>query len=125
MTRMFESTEAVVRSVNGKRVAAMPPLTPVDSYQHLLDRIEARTARVGIIGLGYVGLPLARTFSDNGFAVLGFDTDPAKVAALTRGEGYLKHIPAESVQAMRRAGFEATDRMERLKEADAVLICVP
>jgi UDP-N-acetyl-D-glucosamine dehydrogenase len=91
----------------------------------LLAKIEGREARVGIIGLGYVGLPLARAFADAGYRVLGFDTDPVKVEKLARGESYIGHIPDESVASMAGAGFEATDRFERLGEADAVIICVP
>jgi UDP-N-acetyl-D-glucosamine dehydrogenase len=91
----------------------------------LLSRIRSRQSRVGIIGLGYVGLPLARAFTDRGFAVLGFDVDPLKVAKLQWGESYIGHIPAEVVAAMRQRGFEATDGFDRLGEVDAVLICVP
>ncbi len=92
---------------------------------HLLDRIHKRQTKVGIIGLGYVGLPLARCFADKGFSVLGFDIDAAKVARLMRGESYIGHIPAAVIKGMRQAGFEATNRFERLAEADAILICVP
>ena len=60
----------------------------------------ARTARVGIIGLGYVGLPLARAFAEAGYPVLGFDTDPAKVGRLARGESYIGHIPDAVVGSM-------------------------
>ena len=88
-------------------------------------KIEARSLRVGIIGLGYVGLPLARAFADNGASVLGFDVDPEKVRKLQRGESFIGHIPAEVIQRMRSCGFEATDRFERLDEPDAILICVP
>jgi UDP-N-acetyl-D-glucosamine dehydrogenase len=91
----------------------------------LLAAIEARTARVGIIGLGYVGLPLARAFANAGYPVLGFDTDPAKVERLTRGESYIGHISSESVRSMQANGFEATSRFDRLAEADAIIICVP
>jgi UDP-N-acetyl-D-glucosamine dehydrogenase len=91
----------------------------------LLQHILKRQAKVGIIGLGYVGLPLARCFASKGFPVLGFDIDSAKVARLARGESYIGHIPATVIKEMRRAGFEATDRFERLAEADAILICVP
>ena len=91
----------------------------------LLSAIEARTARVGIIGLGYVGLPLARAFAEAGYPVLGFDTDPAKVERLARGESYIGHIPDAMVGSMLGSGFEATGRFERLDEPDAVVICVP
>jgi UDP-N-acetyl-D-glucosamine dehydrogenase len=93
--------------------------------QARLRKIESRDFPVAVIGLGYVGLPLARAFVQAGFPVLGFDTDPAKVAKLQRGESYIGHIPAEVVRAMRQRRFEATDRFERLGAADAVIICVP
>ena len=96
-----------------------------DHRAALRGRIEAGDVRVGIIGLGYVGLPLARAFTDRGVAVLGFDVDPAKVAKLGRGESYLAHLGADVVGRMRRRGFEATDRFSRLDEPDAILICVP
>jgi UDP-N-acetyl-D-glucosamine dehydrogenase len=96
-----------------------------DHRDRLLLAIEGRQALVGIIGLGYVGLPLARAFADAGYRVLGFDTDPAKVEKLASGQSYIGHISDESVAAMRAAGFEATDQFERLGEADAIIICVP
>jgi UDP-N-acetyl-D-glucosamine dehydrogenase len=89
------------------------------------EKIVSRTARVGIIGLGYVGLPLARAFSEAGFAVLGFDTDPRKVSSLQEGKSYIGHIADPVVGKMRREGFEATDQFRRLDEADAIIICVP
>lgn len=88
-------------------------------------RISDRRLRIGVIGLGYVGLPLAQAFSARGFRVLGFDTDSGKIARLNRGESYIGHIPAEVVREMRSHGFEATDSFERLGDADAILICVP
>jgi UDP-N-acetyl-D-glucosamine dehydrogenase len=97
----------------------------VDCFDTLLSRVNARTSCIGIIGLGYVGLPLARAFTQAGLQVLGFDTDFAKVDKLQRGQSYIGHIPAETVRAMRQQGFEASDRFDRLGEVDAVLICVP
>ncbi len=91
----------------------------------LRDRIAAKSARVGIIGLGYVGLPLARAFSARGFPVLGFDIDPVKVEKLRRGESYIGHITADTVRQMREQRFDATTEFGRLGEADAVIICVP
>ena len=91
----------------------------------LLAAIEARKALVGIIGLGYVGLPLARAFAEAGYRVLGFDTDPAKVARIAEGRSYIGHIADESIREMRAKGFEATGRFDRIGEADAVIICVP
>lgn len=94
-------------------------------YAALARRIAEQTARVGIIGLGYVGLPLARAFASKGFAVLGFDVDSAKVAKLRRGESYIGHITAETVREMRERHFDATSDFSRLNEADAIIICVP
>ena len=91
----------------------------------LLARFAGRTAQIGIIGLGYVGLPLARAFSASGFPVLGFDTDPAKVAQLERGQSYIGHIPAQVIREMAAQRFEATHQFDRLREPDAIIICVP
>jgi UDP-N-acetyl-D-glucosamine dehydrogenase len=91
----------------------------------LLDRTRCRTARVGILGLGYVGLPLARAFSLNGFSVLGFDIDPVKIDRLRRGDSYLRSVPAAAVTTMTERGFEPTDKLERLCEPDALLLCLP
>lgn len=95
------------------------------TFTTLRSLIGNRQAIVGIIGLGYVGLPLARAFAQNGFRVLGFDIDPAKVAKLNAGQSYIQQIPATTIRAMRERGFEATDRFDRLDEPDAILICVP
>jgi UDP-N-acetyl-D-glucosamine dehydrogenase len=75
--------------------------------------------------LGYVGLPLARAFSERAFAVLGFDVDPAKVAKLERGESYISHIDGVVIREMREKQFEATADFRRLAEPDVVIICVP
>src|SRR3984957_1105925 len=91
----------------------------------LLSRIQNKTATVGIIGLGYVGLPLARAFATAGFRVLGFDIDALKVEKLNAGQSFIRQVPHETVAAMRAAGFEATDHFDRLDEPDAILICVP
>ncbi|HXD86189.1 MAG TPA: nucleotide sugar dehydrogenase [Urbifossiella sp.] len=96
-----------------------------DVLAGLQSRIGSRTATVGIIGLGYVGLPLARAFSRTGFHVVGFDIDTSKVAKLNAGKSYIKQIPDATIAGMREKGFEATDRFDRLNEPDAVLICVP
>ena len=91
----------------------------------LLERIRQRGARIGICGLGYVGLPLALRFAEAGFPVLGFDIDPAKVEALGAGKSYIGHIGDEAVGAARQRGFEATGDFARASEADALIICVP
>jgi UDP-N-acetyl-D-glucosamine dehydrogenase len=90
-----------------------------------VDTIRLHTTRVGIIGLGYVGLPLASAFAERGFSVLGFDIDTEKVLRLRQGESYISHIPHEAVQALADRGFEPSDSFHRLGEADAIIICVP
>jgi UDP-N-acetyl-D-glucosamine dehydrogenase len=94
-------------------------------HEALLTRIESAAVRVGIIGLGYVGLPLARAFSDRRIAVLGFDVDPAKITRIERGESYIGHIPDATIRQMRENGFEATVDFQRLAEPDVIIICVP
>jgi UDP-N-acetyl-D-glucosamine dehydrogenase len=92
----------------------------------LAARIEARTARVAVVGLGYVGLPLAETFAWGGYPVLGFDVDAGRVARLNRGESYIGHICPERVAELVGSGrFEATTDPGRFVEADAIVICVP
>ena len=92
----------------------------------LLERISTRAARVGVIGQGYVGLPLALVFREAGFSVIGFDVDPAKVEALRRGESLIKHIGPDRVSAAVASGrYEATTDFDRLGECDAIFICVP
>jgi UDP-N-acetyl-D-glucosamine dehydrogenase len=94
--------------------------------EQLASRIAARTATVGVIGQGYVGLPLALVFSEAGFPVVGIDVDAAKVAALARGESYIRHIGPERVAAaVARGRYRATADFDRLAECDAILICVP
>jgi len=92
----------------------------------LLKKIQSRDAVVGVIGLGYVGLPLLAAFHRAGFSVLGFDVDPTKIDALRSGQNYLKHLGATLASDMVRAGrFDVTTDFARLKEPDAILICVP
>ena len=93
----------------------------------LLDRIRAREARVGIIGQGYVGLPLSLLFGEAGFSVVAFDTDPTKVEALNSGHSYIAHVGSERVAAARghSADFHATADFSELSGCDAILICLP
>lgn len=92
----------------------------------LRELIDKKTARIGIIGLGYVGLPLANAFIRAGFRILGFDVDPQKIAMLEAGDSYIKHLPSRWIQEWTAAGqFSATCEMQRLKEADCIVICVP
>jgi UDP-N-acetyl-D-glucosamine dehydrogenase len=98
----------------------------VEQAEHFRKAVHDRTARVGVIGLGYVGLPLLELFSTKGFPVLGLDIDPAKVERLRAGQSYIGHIASERVRALLDTGlFEATTDFARLVEADAILICVP
>jgi UDP-N-acetyl-D-glucosamine dehydrogenase len=92
----------------------------------LADKIERKTARVGVIGLGYVGLPLLRAFHVAGYPVIGFDIDQAKTSALGRGENYLKHLGTAFVKEMAASDrFTATTDFTRLGEADVIISCVP
>src|SRR3954454_7282746 len=92
----------------------------------LAERIERRTARVAVVGLGYVGLPLAETLSWGGYPVIGFDIDSDKIARLKSGESYIGHICPERVAELNASGrFEPTDDPARFVEADAIVICVP
>ena len=92
----------------------------------LLKKIENKEARVGVIGLGYVGLPLVKTFLQQGFSVLGFDIDRRKVDMLNRGRSYIRHISAAELKGfLARKMFKASANFRDLKDADAVLICVP
>ena len=102
------------------------PEFPAGRGEALIGLIRARHARVAVIGLGYVGLPLVELFVTAGFPVLGFDIDPVKVESLNRGTSYIGHVNSERVAAMQATGrFEATANFARLVEADAILICVP
>jgi UDP-N-acetyl-D-glucosamine dehydrogenase len=98
----------------------------MSDVEALKERIARREYTVGVIGLGYVGLPLVLRFGEVGFRVVGFDIDSAKVDALNEGGSYIQHVPAVRVQALRSAGrFEATAEISRLAEPDAIIICVP
>ncbi|MCE9662473.1 nucleotide sugar dehydrogenase [Halomonas sp. M5N1S17] len=93
--------------------------------ERLIDRLESREAVIGIVGLGYVGLPLLLRYSDIGFRVLGIDIDVSKVSKLNAGKSYIEHIDGEKVARACDAGFEATTDFSRVAEADAVILCVP
>ena len=95
------------------------------SVSDWIARIEGRTAQVGVIGLGYVGLPLTLLLSEERFRVTGFDVDSQKVEQLNSGESYIYRIEPEHIRKAQRAGFKATADFEKIAEMDAVLICVP
>ena len=90
-----------------------------------LQRVKHRTARVGIIGLGYVGLPLTLLFSEEKFRVTGFDIDREKVDSLNRGVSYIHRIETDHIRMAQRSGFQATADFREIAAMDAVLICVP
>jgi UDP-N-acetyl-D-glucosamine dehydrogenase len=91
-----------------------------------LAAFKQRRAKVGVIGLGYVGIPLALTAAKAGFKVLGFDIDKARVEQINRGESFIKHIPPDLIaNAVMEKTFQATAEFGRLDEPDAILICVP
>lgn len=95
------------------------------SLDELKQRIEQRQARIGIIGLGYVGLPLALLYSDQKFRVTGFDIDARKIETLAKGGSYIYRIAPEEVQAAQTSGFSATSDYAQLTAMDAIIICVP
>jgi UDP-N-acetyl-D-glucosamine dehydrogenase len=99
--------------------------TSLDIVGELKQRVESRTARIGIIGMGYVGLPLALLFSQERFRVTGFDIDPHKVETLNRGGSYIVRIPASDIETAREHGFSATDDYAQIAAMDVVIICVP
>ena len=97
-----------------------------DILKTFLDKIESKQARIGIVGLGYVGLPLAIAFADKGFDITGLDVDPKKPEAIQAGRSYLKHIPASRfAHHVKSEKFEATCDFDRAAACDALIICVP
>ena len=94
--------------------------------QQLLERLRRRDALIGIVGLGYVGLPLSLTYVENGYHVLGFDIDSSKIEAIAQGYSYIQHISAKRVfDAFNSRRFDATTDFARASEVDALILCVP
>ncbi|MGZ4821319.1 MAG: nucleotide sugar dehydrogenase [Terriglobales bacterium] len=101
------------------------PITAVRTPDQFLSKIEARTAKIGVIGLGYVGLPLVLLFSEQKFAITGFDVDQRKVETLNKGGSYIVRIEAAHIQSARANGFAPTCDFTHIADMDAVIICVP
>ena len=96
------------------------------AFESLLAALQRKTCKIGVIGLGYVGLPLIRAFAEAGFGTLGFDVDRRKISVLEEGKSYIGHIPDSWIaDRISDASFVPTAEMSRLAEADALLICVP
>lgn len=94
--------------------------------EQLLEKIDRKEYTIGIVGLGYVGLPLLWTFHEKGMPVLGFDIDPEKIECIRTGKPYIKHLGDEMMQVLSRSDrCDATTDFSRLKEADSILMCVP
>jgi len=98
---------------------------PAALFSELKNKIEQKKARVAVIGLGYVGLPLALLYTEQNFSVTGFDIDARKISILDQGGTYIFRIPAPEIQAAKKNGFSATAEYSRLTEMDAIIICVP
>ncbi len=102
------------------------PVRPLLSEDSWHDAVKRRTVRVGIVGMGYVGLPLMRTFCGAGFSCLGFDVDSVKVDRLNAGKSYINHIPSSLIKRVVSEGrFRASDDPRSLRQCNAILICVP
>lgn len=92
---------------------------------NLILNFQNKSAVIGIVGLGYVGLPLMLRYIEVGYKVIGFDIDQSKVDALSQGKSYIEHIPQTSIRNAVKNGFEATTEFKRVSEADALILCVP
>jgi len=93
--------------------------------QKLINKLTDKSAVIGIVGLGYVGIPLAIRYAEVGYKVLGFDIDPEKIEKISNGKTYIKHLPDEMIQSAVDRGFESTTDFSRAGEADTLILCVP
>ncbi len=116
----WQRPDAIIVSMSTTNQAVLPKIA-----QERLDRLQARTARIGVIGLGYVGLPLSLLLSEAGFKVTGFDIDEKKITSLEAGQSYIFRIAATEIQSARKQGFTATTDFAHLSEQDAIIMCVP
>ena len=102
--------------------ATQPAVSVLEQFK---SKVAARTAKIGVVGLGYVGLPLVLLFSEQRFGITGFDIDNFKVDSLNSGRSYIVRITADEVNAARSSGFKATTEYAKIADMDAVIICVP
>ncbi len=91
----------------------------------LIEKLNSKSAIIGIVGLGYVGLPLAIRYAEVGYKVIGLDIDPKKPKYIAQGRTYIEHIPGAAIQGATQKGFEATTDFTRASQADALILCVP
>ena len=112
--------DAIIETMSTLSQVGLPKIAQVR-----MTRLENRTAKIGVIGLGYVGLPLSLLLSEAGFKVTGFDIDTKKVTDLEAGRSYIFRIPAEEIQSARAQGFKATADFTGLSDQDAIIMCVP
>ena len=114
------NANAIIGTMSTTNQVVLPKIA-----QERMKRLETRTAKIGVIGLGYVGLPLSLLLSEAGFKVTGFDIDTKKVTDLEAGRSYIFRIPAAEIQSARKQGFSATTDFSHLSEQDAIIMCVP
>jgi len=93
--------------------------------RELIEKLNNKTALIGIVGLGYVGVPLSIGYANSGYKVIGFDIDQSKIDHISAGKTYIKHIPDSDIQCLVDNGFEATIDFSRASEVDALILCVP
>ena len=94
-------------------------------FRELIKKLENKNAVIGVVGLGYVGLPLMIRYSEVGYKVIGFDIDLTKIDLLNSGESYIEHISSKDILLSKEKGFEATVDFSRITEVDAIILCVP
>lgn len=114
------SKERCVVKLGGDNATILPSM-----HNKLISKIRSKSAVIGIIGLGYVGLPLVIRFSESDFKVIGFDIDNSKIDALNAGQSYIEHISEEKISEAVKKGFNATSDFSQIKDVDAIIICVP
>ena len=110
---------------NATKSARVSRAQGVQIRRRLIRRLQSKESTIAVVGLGYVGLPLALRFAEVGYRVLGIDNDPEKIALLRDGKSYIGHIPATSIARACAGGFQATANFAVTAEADAIIICVP